>query len=171
MAVFHENRIYRERGNYSSTRIRKEQDLLNQYYSPSFVSTKIKGCWGNEELICNLKFSIVGVNCNVKIVYDGLTPPKSWLIEPFFKNPQHIYKTEGNLCLYDPEKNEWTRSSHIYNTFVPWSMEWVIFQMIYEETGEWQHPERHPDSPMTNAEIKEFCFKNGLSFDRIKPFI
>lgn len=162
MTRFQSNRIIKQRGNISSTRIRKELALLNQHYDTSFIKSKINGSWGKEDLVSYLTFQIVGEECRAKIIYDGINPPKCWLLRPVFENPQHIYKPDGNLCLYDPKRNEWSNGSHIYNTFVPWCMEWVIFQMIYEETGEWQHPERHPGTSMTNEEIKDFCKKMGF---------
>ncbi|MCX4294453.1 MAG: hypothetical protein OSJ56_10395 [Prevotella sp.] len=164
MPKFQGNRLKNTRGAIASSRIHAEFSLLKKVYDTSFVNPQILGTWGNNKLVCTLKFNILDTECNAKIIYNGLDAPKCWLINPVFNDPQHIYKDEGNLCLYDPKNNEWTSGSHIFNTFVPWSVEWVIFQMLYEETGEWQHPERHPGS-MSDLELKEFCSKYGIPYN------
>ena len=117
-----------------------------------------------------MNFNIAGVDCSAKIVYNGYDAPKCWLISPIFDDPQHVYKNDGRLCLYDPQNDEWKHTSHIYNTFVPWCMEWVVFQMLYIETGEWQHPERHPGT-LSDRELRDFCEKYGIPFDETKKIL
>lgn len=160
MGRFHGNRILSNVGIYAA-RIKYEAKLLNEHYDKSFVSTSFSGMRQLPKLTCMLNFSIVGVDCKAKIEYNGYDPPKCWLVSPKFDDPQHIYKNDGALCLYDPKNDEWSHSSNIYNTFIPWCMEWVVFQMLYEETGEWQHPERHPNQ-LSEKELNEFIKKLNL---------
>ena len=141
MGKFHGNRIVSNMSIYAA-RIKYEAKLLNAHYDKSFVSTSFYGMRQSPKLICNA--------------------PKCWLLSPTFENPQHIYKNDGRLCLYDPDNNEWNRTSNIFNTFVPWCMEWVVFQMIYEETGEWQHPERHPNG-LSEKELKAILQKFNIT--------
>ena len=170
MAHFQGNRIFQCSGDYASYKLRQEKNLLAKYYDPSFVSCKIQGSWGKQILLCNMHFQVVGEKYHAKIAYNGFNPPKCWIVTPLIKDPQHIYKKGEALCLYDPKKNEWTHKSNLYNTFIPWCIEWVIFQMLYEETGEWQHPERHP-SPFSNQEIKDLSEKFNLSIEKIQSII
>lgn len=171
MPKYQGNHFKNSQGALASSRIRAEENLLRKAYEESFVSSQLSGRWGKEKLTCTLKFSILNTECEAKVVYNGIDAPKCWLLKPTFLDPQHIYKDEGNLCLFDPKNNEWTIRSHIYNTFVPWCIEWVIFQMLYEETGEWQHPERHPGT-MSDLELKEFCSKYNLPYnEEIKKLI
>lgn len=163
MAYFQSSR-FDNRRDESSKRLRVERGKIQKVYDDTFVTTSINGKWGHEKLTCILKFSILEVDCKAKIVYDGANPPQCWLIYPTFEDPQHIYKDKGNLCLYDPKNNEWTKNSHLYNTFIPWCMEWVVFQMLYEQTGEWQHPGRHP-GVMSDLELRDFCSKHGIPFN------
>lgn len=171
MPKYQGNRLKRTKEAMASARIRAEIILLKKAYDKTFVNPQIHGTWGNDKLVCILKFTIIDTVCSAKIVYNGIDAPKCWLITPTFKDPQHIYKDEGNLCLFDPKNNEWTSGSHLYNTFVPWCIEWVVFQMLYEKTGEWQHPERHPGT-MSDLELKEFCGKYGIPFsEEIKKLV
>lgn len=171
MPIYQGNRLKSTKGDIASSRIRAEMKMLKKVYEDTFVSPQISGKWGNEKLVCTLKFTVLDTECKAKIIYNGIDTPKCWLLTPTFKDPQHIYKDEGNLCLFDPKNNEWTTGSHIYNTFVPWCIEWVIFQMLYEETGEWQHPERHPGT-MSDLELREFCKKFDLPYnEEIKSLI
>lgn len=161
MGKFHGNRIVSNMSIYAA-RIKYEAKLLNAHYDKSFVSTSFYGMRQSPKLICNLHFNIVGVDCTAKIVYNGYDAPKCWLLSPTFEDSQHIYKNDGRLCLYDPDNNEWARTSNIFNTFVPWCMEWVVFQMLYEETGEWQHPERHPNG-LSEKELKALLQKFNIT--------
>lgn len=75
---------------------------------------------GNQKLLYNMHFQIVGKNYHPKIAYNGCDPPNNWIVTPSIKNPQHIYKNGEVLYLYDPKKNKLTYKSNLYNTFVIW---------------------------------------------------
>lgn len=170
MPTYQSNRFKNQRRDMALARIRAEAKKIRDAYLSSFIECRINDNQGNHNLVCNLHFNIAGTECEAKIVYDGINPPKCWLISPTFNDPQHIYKAEGNLCLYDPKNKEWTNSSHVYNTFVPWCMEWVVFQMLYERTGIWQHPERHPGS-YSDLELRELCNKYDIPFEKAKSLL
>ena len=160
---YYNNRIFASHFPFKA-RMRYEASELKKRYDQSFLTLSWEGKDWSEKLRCDLSYRIIDVDCKAKILYNGFDPPKCWLLEPVFSDPQHIYKAEGNLCLYDPQKNEWGRVSHLYNTFIPWCLEWTVFQMIYEETGEWQHPERHPFG-FNNSDLRAICEKYDVPFN------
>lgn len=125
-------------------RLIHEKRLLETNYDRSFVRCHLVPQKNTHKLVCHVHYMLMGTDIHFKIVYDGKFPPKAWIISPKIKDPQHIYPHDGSLCLYDPETDEWSPEKNIYNTFVPWCQQWIVFQRLYEQTGKWQHPERHP---------------------------
>ncbi len=124
-------------------RLAYEKRLLETYYDKSFLHCTITKAGKLSKLICNIKCDLCGEQVKFKIIYDGASPPRAWIKQPQITNPQHIYPNDKSLCLYDPDTDEWTSESHLFDTFVPWCQQWFIFQRLYEQTGVWLHPERH----------------------------
>lgn len=125
-------------------RIMYEKGLLEKNYNSSFVHCKLVFQNNTPKLVCHVHYMLMGHDIHFRIVYDGKLPPKAWIVSPKIEDPQHIYPDDGCLCLYDPDTDEWSSEKNIYNTFVPWCQQWIVFQRLYEQTGKWQHPERHP---------------------------
>ena len=94
MPKFQGNRLKSTRGAIASSRIRAEFSLLKKVYDTSFVNPQILGTWGNNKLVCTLKFNILDTECNAKIIYNGLDAPKCWLIKPVFNDPQLYIRTK-----------------------------------------------------------------------------
>jgi len=79
----------------------------------------------------------------VKIIYDGKSPPKVFVVAPKLEKSPHVYK-EGNLCLYDPEETPWDYRRSIASTIIPWTIDWLVHYEIFLATGVWCAKERHP---------------------------
>lgn len=125
-------------------RILHERNLLSQNYDKKFVQSTVQYTNDGPRLICHVYYSLLGEDIHFRIIYDGMSSPKAWVVSPEIENPQHIYSDDKRLCLYDPDTDEWTNDKNIYNTFVPWCQQWIVFQRLFEQTGKWMHPERHP---------------------------
>ena len=124
-----------------SARVIHEKKLIEENYDPQFAHCLITWSQGKALLTCHVHYWLNDEDIHFRIQYKGYSSPTAWIVSPKIKDPQHIYH-EGNLCLFDPDTDEWTEESHIYNTFIPWCQQWIIFQRLYEETGVWQPPER-----------------------------
>lgn len=62
----------------------------------------------------------------------------------------HVYFDEldltlSPLCLFDPAKNEWTRSDLIALTTVPWAADWLACYEGWLATGRWFGGGRHAE--------------------------
>lgn len=128
----------------ATVRILHEKSLLKKNYDEKFVRSEILWNNGVPKLVCHIHYDLLDEDIHFKIEYKGRHEPKAWIISPQIDNPQHIYPKEKNLCLFDPRTDEWNDNMNIFNTFVPWCQQWIIFQRLYEQTGQWMHPERHP---------------------------
>lgn len=52
------------------------------------------------------------------------------------------------LCLYDPDAAEWDTDQPIALTIVPWTAQWLLFYELWQATGQWTGPGRHPNEPV-----------------------
>lgn len=82
---------------------------------------------------------------NFKITYDGKYSPDIHVIEPQieYNDDIHMYPKGESLCLYHPETDnlEWNSKKHnLYDTIVPWTLEWFVYYELYLITGKWEHP-------------------------------
>ena len=86
----------------------------------------------------------------IKIVYEvdqyptiTVLKPKLVLAKGKDKLP-HVYS--GNkLCLFSPEKNEWTPNKFIADTIIPWTSLWLFYYESWLYTGKWEGGGRHPN--------------------------
>jgi hypothetical protein len=78
-------------------------------------------------------------------------PPKSpriFVIDPPLERrngrlPPHRY-SEGNLCLYLPNANEWGSHMLLAHTIVPWASEWLMHYELWLIDGKWHGGGVHP---------------------------
>ena len=79
--------------------------------------------------------------------------PYVWLYDPalqpragssFADIPHLIFYKEdpehSGLCLFDPERREWSPADLIAETTVPWASEWLLYYELWHLTGEWFAP-------------------------------
>lgn len=77
--------------------------------------------------------------------------PQIWLLDPPLRlesryspgvRVPHIYYNKSNpqrsqLCLFDPEADEWDKTMAIADTIVPWAIDWLVSYEGWLATGEW----------------------------------
>lgn len=58
----------------------------------------------------------------------------------------HVYSTKPvRLCLYDPQREEWSPSASIADTIVPWTYLWLFYFEDWLVSDEWKGGGRHPE--------------------------
>ncbi|GGG24792.1 hypothetical protein GCM10011344_26830 [Dokdonia pacifica] len=139
---FHKNRIHKK-NTVSPIRLIliREMKLLKSYYP--FLDCKII----SDKLICigKTKPSDLSVEYTFKLIYDGVTVPRVYIVSPQveYNDDIHIYPEEKNLCLYHPLVDNfiWNyKKDHIYDTILPWTLEWFVYYELYLISGKWEHP-------------------------------
>ncbi len=98
---------------------------------------------GKVELILNLQPTDVSINYKVKLIaHQNRRNVKIYVINPkinIYENDKkvpHLY-SDGSLCLYYPEYNEWEYTDYWVDTLIPWTSLWLFYYEIWKETGEW----------------------------------
>ncbi len=57
----------------------------------------------------------------------------------------HLYdRKRAELCLWHPERGEWTARMWIVDSVLPWASEWLFFYEIWRATGGWLGGGEHP---------------------------
>ena len=117
-----------------------EKNALETNYD--FLDCKIRKEKGKLLLVVLGFYNQTGLNYSYKVVYDGVTSPKVWILSPnLVMNPPHVYK-DKSLCLYYPPEQPWKcGKSSLYSHTIPWVHEWILFYEIWKITGVWEHPE------------------------------
>jgi len=82
---------------------------------------------------------------NFEITYDGKYSPDIHVIEPQieYNDDIHMYPKGESLCLYHPETDnlKWDSKKHnLYDTIIPWTLEWFVYYELYLISGKWEHP-------------------------------
>lgn len=114
-----------------------EKHLLETHYS--FLEVKLQN--GIMECVGTYQPSEQSQKYKYRIKYTPGSPPKVFIISPRISYDANIHMySDSSLCLYYPKDFSWTKESHLYNTFVPWTHEWFVFYELYLLTGEWKHP-------------------------------
>ncbi len=119
----------------------KEKKLIASKYD--FLScTFVKG-----KLICVGSFKPTPYSAEFKFIisYNGKSVPNVHVIEPTieFSHDIHIYPQDGSLCLYHSKKDNlnWDYiEHHLYDTIIPWTLEWFVYYELYMISGKWEHP-------------------------------
>jgi hypothetical protein len=139
---YHKNR-FKVKGLNLQTRIVliREKKFIESHYD--FLKCTIS----NNKLICVGKVMPTehSIEYTVKIVYGGMISPKVYVLEPEieYNDEIHIFPKEKNLCLYHSETDNfiWDYKKHnIFNTIIPWTLEWFIYYELYQISGKWEHP-------------------------------
>ncbi|MBZ5524316.1 MAG: hypothetical protein LAP21_18930 [Acidobacteriia bacterium] len=57
----------------------------------------------------------------------------------------HVYLDgQMDICVHRPE--EWTPSSFIADTIMPWVSQWLRFYEVWQQTGSWEGEGAHPEA-------------------------
>ncbi|GAK74466.1 hypothetical protein JCM19296_44 [Nonlabens ulvanivorans] len=126
----------------SRTIISREKSFLEKHFPE--IEVQLKG----DKLIC-FGTTQPSSQCPLykfRIEYDGFSPPDVFIVEPeiVYDSKIHLYPSNNSLCLYYPKEMPWNRFKHrLYETIIPWTLEWCVFYELYKITGVWEHPEIH----------------------------
>lgn len=129
----------------------RQQKLLNKYIlirekklienNFDFLKCTIK----NEVLLCEgfCKPTPLSIEYKFQISYNGKSSPKVNIIDPqiSYNDDIHMFPSDNSLCLYHSSDIIWDyKKHHLFNTIIPWTIEWFVFYEIYLITGKWEHP-------------------------------
>lgn len=139
---FHKNRFDARKSKLSLRLILiREKKLLESNYD--FLKCTIN----KNMLVCKgiVRPTKHSIEYSIKIEYDGINSPKVYVVEPEieFNDNIHMYPDKKNLCLYHPETDNfhWTpKKHHIFDTIIPWALEWLVYYELYLISGKWEHP-------------------------------
>jgi hypothetical protein len=99
------------------------------------------------KLICSGSFrpTVYSGEFEFIISYDGKSAPSVHVLKPLieFNHDIHIYPQDGSLCLYHSKKDKlnWDYTEHhLFDTIIPWTLEWFVYYELYLITGKWEHP-------------------------------
>lgn len=144
MAVrkFHRNRFKnREQNLPLRVVLIREKKLIESKYE--FLSCTIN----KDKLNCigKVKPTEYSEEYKIKIVYDGKNSPKVFVIYPVieYNDDIHMFPSDNSLCLYHAETDKffWNfRKHNVFDTIIPWTLEWLVFYELYLITGNWEHP-------------------------------
>lgn len=116
----------------------REKYLLQQNYD--FLKCELqKGilyCYGNYQPTEH------SISYQYRVKYDPKTSPKVTIRYPDieFSDDIHMFPDDNSLCLYYKSDMVWNKSSHLYNTIIPWTHEWFVFYELFKISGIWEHP-------------------------------
>jgi hypothetical protein len=115
-----------------------EKHLLTKNYD--FLKVNITG--GSLKCIGSCKPSDHSVSYTYEIKFIPNMAPSVYVRSPIIEYHEdiHMYSSDKSLCLYYPKDYSWTRTSHLFNTIVPWTHEWFVFYELYLIYGKWLHP-------------------------------
>ncbi|WP_432670512.1 hypothetical protein [Flavobacterium sp. SM2513] len=117
----------------------REKKLIENNFD--FLKCTIK----NDNLLCEgiCKPTQLSVEYKFQINYDGKKSPQVNIIDPVisYNDDIHMFPSDNSLCLYHSSDMVWDYKKHnLFDTIIPWSIEWFVFYEIYLISGKWEHP-------------------------------
>lgn len=117
----------------------REKKLIENNFD--FLKCTIK----EDKLICEgiCKPTPLSITYKFQISYNGKSSPKVYVIEPqiSYNDDIHLFPSDCSLCLYHSSDMIWDyKKHHLFDTIIPWTIEWFVFYEIYLITGKWEHP-------------------------------
>lgn len=122
-----------------------------------FTNAKSQCKCGRFELLLTLRPTESSIEYRVKFV----AKQNSKIVNVFVINPKidleengkkvpHLY-SDGSLCLFYPDYNEWHYTDSWLETLVPWTALWLFYYELWQETGQWLgggvHGKKHELAP------------------------
>ena len=131
-----------QRAKLRSAKIKKEIELIKTNFD--FIECKQRG----DKLICTGKNkpSKNSQEYDFRIEYDIFNAPKVFIENPViqYNDDIHMYPSDNSLCLYhktDLVNEKWSyKKYNLFDTIIPWTLEWFVFYELYKITGRWEHP-------------------------------
>ena len=110
-----------------------------------FPTVKVLKRGGNFfEIEMKVKPSSLGKKYDIKLTFDKNAGVRVFVIKEVLsiasnrKKLPHVYShKEQRLCLYSPDKKEWTKEKLIASTIIPWISKWLFFYEIWLIDGNW----------------------------------
>ena len=124
-----------------------QQDRKIKNKLPQFIN---KGNYKQGIWIGDLQPTKWSSKYKVKITYKLKKYPEVNIISPNIflakgKNQlPHVYP-KNKLCLFFPEKKEWTSTKFIADTIIPWTSLWLFYYEDWLYTGKWKGGGIHPN--------------------------
>ena len=122
----------------------------NQKIKQNFSQFNRKGNYKKAIWVGNLQPTKWSPIYNIKITYNTNTAPQVTVLSPILylakrqNQLPHVYP-KNKLCLFDPDKKEWTFDKFIADTIIPWTSLWLSYYEDWLYTGKWRGGGRHPD--------------------------
>jgi len=120
LAIISEKRLLKKHFPFLKTQLKHGKLLCNGYFQPSEYSPKY----------------------HYRIEWEPGFSPKVFPTSPKidYDDDIHMYM-DGSLCLYYPKDFVFnSKTSHIFDTILPWTHEWFVFYELYQIKGKWLHP-------------------------------
>lgn len=115
-----------------------EKSLIKKHYD--FLTVKQNGstlfCYGEYQPTKNSR------TYKFRIKYSPPNRPVITIIDPKieYNDDIHMYPSDNSLCLYHKTDLVWNTDYHLFDTIIPWTLEWFVFYELYLITGKWEHP-------------------------------
>jgi len=100
--------------------------------------------WWGEILWADMVLQVAPVfeAYRVLIGYTLEIQPKVYVLSPPPVEEAHGIRTphlnyDRSLCLYDPDKKQWTDADAIAHTTIPWTLRWLFHYENWLSTGVW----------------------------------
>ncbi|MDG4972483.1 hypothetical protein [Lactococcus lactis] len=119
----------------------------------NFSKAKIVNNQGKLHLYISLQPSVFSPSYPIEIIEYSRGKYDTWLIgniqkidDPKFPHKYEVDKKNNKvrLCLYHPNRGEWTKDQEIYNTLIPWTCEWLYYYELWLDDGKWRGGGEHP---------------------------
>jgi hypothetical protein len=86
----------------------------------------------------------------IKIVHQLHRHPAVYVLKPELTADEdgwipHTYPGK-RLCLFHPQRREWSQQRYVATTIVPWTSLWLRHYEFWQATGEWLGGGEHPES-------------------------
>jgi|TARA_R100000501_G_C2623480_1_gene116602 hypothetical protein len=138
----HKNRLNLRRQDLITRSILiREKKLIESHYDLLICSITKNG------LCCKGSYKPTSYSkpYSFSVTYSGKNPPDIHVTEPQinYHDDIHMYPKGESLCLYHPETDNlhWdAKKNNIYDTIIPWTLEWFVYYELYLITGKWEHP-------------------------------
>lgn len=139
MAISFKKYFYKE--HYSFQEIIRQISMLKQRYSDTYF--QVRKNHRTIDTYITLKPTEESYKYKLRISANiGSTIVNVYPIDPFIgqtvngKKVPHMY-SDGALCLFYPDYNEWKYTDSWADTLVPWTCLWLYYYEIWLITGEW----------------------------------
>lgn len=134
-----------------------KRSISQQYLEIKSTIPEAKMKLKKNKLVTNiiLKPTEISKSYSIEIIYFSSGICETWLRNVpdniIKKDIPHIYKTDYinrkiKLCLYNPQKFDWSHEEWISKTIIPWCIEWLFFYELWIAIGIWCGGGDHPTS-------------------------